>query len=35
MPLSKSRQSIEVEIVPYEHLWEMIIDMCDKNLRKR
>jgi hypothetical protein len=30
-PLSKSRQAIEVEIVPYEHLWEMILEMCERN----
>ena len=34
MPLAKSRQAIEVEIVPYEHLWEMILEMCGTNSRK-
>jgi hypothetical protein len=28
VPLSKSRQGLEIEIVPYEHLWEMIVKMC-------
>jgi len=28
VPLSKSRQGLEIEIIPYEHLWEMIIGMC-------
>jgi len=30
-PLATSRQAIEVEIVPYEHLWEMILEMCGRN----
>ena len=35
MPLSKSRQGVEVEIVPYEHLWSMIIEMCENNLQNK
>ncbi len=31
VPLSKSRQGLEIEIVPYEHLWQMIIEMCPGN----
>ena len=30
-PLATSRQAIEIEIVPYEHLWEMILEMCGRN----
>jgi hypothetical protein len=30
-PLSKSRQGVEVEVVPYDDLWDLIIEMCGRN----
>ena len=29
MPLSESRQGIEMEVMPYEDLWEMVLEMLD------
>lgn len=33
-PLEAARQAHEVEIIPYEHLWEMIVGILDLKLHK-
>jgi len=33
-PFELSLKNIDVEIIPYEHLWEIIIDILDLNKRK-
>ncbi len=30
MPQSKSKQFFEVEIIPYEHLWEFVLESLRK-----
>jgi len=34
-PFEISLKDIDVEIIPYEHLWEIILDILDLNLNKR
>ncbi|MFK8005225.1 MAG: hypothetical protein AB8H03_02595 [Saprospiraceae bacterium] len=35
VPLEIARQSAEIEIVPYEDLWEIVIDMLDAKFHKK
>lgn len=35
MPLDFAQQSHEVEIIPYEHLWELVLGSLDMVVRKR
>jgi hypothetical protein len=31
VPLELSEQPVEVEVIPYEHLWEMVLELLEKN----
>ena len=35
VPLELSEQPLEVEIVPYEHLWEITLDLLERNSKIR
>jgi len=34
VPLEKANQAEDLEIIPYDDLWEMVLDMLDTNTRK-
>ncbi len=34
VPLEYARQTSEIEIIPYEDLWELVLDTTSKNNRK-
>jgi len=34
-PMNISEQSAEIEIIPYEHLWEIVIELLEMRLEKR
>jgi len=34
-PFEVSMKEIAIEIIPYEHLWEIIMEILNKNLEKK